>query len=255
MWVLLGALSTAGTRFPAAALQQLLVLLQAKWHSATVAVKILRRSDEVGLGDFRTELNVLQKVRLFGRRLASARFSGALGDRLGAAADKVLSPRTGLRAKQVSKVDLGVKVGARQVLWKLAHEQGVVTQAAIINSSVFLSPSATGRARMRIGMQMPAASCDPCVCNHTAASGCCRSTTRAACNRPSYHLVSLSVAQVHHPHAVRFFGACTKRQPYMIVTEFLPGGSLADVFAKCAGSASVPKPCPEAHRPGVIITA
>ena len=37
--------------------------LQARWHSATVAVKILRRSDEVGLGDFRTELNVLQKVR------------------------------------------------------------------------------------------------------------------------------------------------------------------------------------------------
>ena len=28
-----------------------------------MAVKILRRSDEVGLGDFRTELNVLQKVR------------------------------------------------------------------------------------------------------------------------------------------------------------------------------------------------
>ena len=36
--------------------------VQAKWHGATVAVKILRRSDEVGLGDFRTELNVLQKV-------------------------------------------------------------------------------------------------------------------------------------------------------------------------------------------------
>ena len=33
--------------------------------------------------------------------------------------------------------------------------------------------------------------------------------------------------QVHHPHAVRFFGACTKRQPYMIVTEYLPGGRWA----------------------------
>lgn len=33
--------------------------------------------------------------------------------------------------------------------------------------------------------------------------------------------------QVHHPHAVRFFGACTKRQPYMIVTEYLPGGRCA----------------------------
>lgn len=71
---------------------------KARWHGATVAVKILRQADEAGLGDFRTELNVLQKV--------------------------------------------------------------------------------------------------------------------------------------HHPHAVRFFGACTKRQPYMIVTEYLPGGSLADLFKR-----------------------
>lgn len=43
----------------------------------------------------------------------------------------------------------------------------------------------------------------------------------------------LNVLQkVHHPHTVRFFGACTKRQPYMIVTEFLPGGSLADMFKR-----------------------
>lgn len=32
------------------------------WHGAPVAVKILKRSDDVALGDFRTELNVLQKV-------------------------------------------------------------------------------------------------------------------------------------------------------------------------------------------------
>lgn len=43
----------------------------------------------------------------------------------------------------------------------------------------------------------------------------------------------LNVLQkVHHPHTVRFFGACTKQQPYMIVTEFLPGGSLADMFKR-----------------------
>jgi len=43
----------------------------------------------------------------------------------------------------------------------------------------------------------------------------------------------LNVLQkVHHPHTVRFFGACTKRQPYMIVTEYLPGGSLADLFKR-----------------------
>ena len=41
--------------------------MQARWHGSTVAVKILRRSDEVGLGDFRTELNVLQKVSGKGR--------------------------------------------------------------------------------------------------------------------------------------------------------------------------------------------
>jgi hypothetical protein len=43
--------------------------LQARWHGATVAVKILRQADEAGLGDFRTELNVLQKV---GRQAAPA---------------------------------------------------------------------------------------------------------------------------------------------------------------------------------------
>ena len=32
------------------------------WHGAPVAVKVLKRSDGVALGDFRTELNVLQKV-------------------------------------------------------------------------------------------------------------------------------------------------------------------------------------------------
>lgn len=36
--------------------------------------------------------------------------------------------------------------------------------------------------------------------------------------------------KVHHPHTVQFMGACTKQQPYMLITEFLPGGSLADLF-------------------------
>jgi len=47
-----------------------------------VAVKILRRSDEVGLGDFRTELNVLQKVRLAvraGKRHARKMAAAGLG--------------------------------------------------------------------------------------------------------------------------------------------------------------------------------
>ena len=36
--------------------------------------------------------------------------------------------------------------------------------------------------------------------------------------------------KVHHPHAVQFLGACTRQEPYMIVTEFIPGGSLSDYF-------------------------
>lgn len=38
--------------------------------------------------------------------------------------------------------------------------------------------------------------------------------------------------KVHFPHAVQFLGACTISQPYMIVTEFLPGGSLTDLFRR-----------------------
>jgi hypothetical protein len=36
--------------------------LQAEWHSSTVAVKMLKRSDSIAMNDFRTELDVLQKV-------------------------------------------------------------------------------------------------------------------------------------------------------------------------------------------------
>ena len=35
---------------------------QAEWHSCIVAVKMLKRSDEIAMNDFRTELDVLQKV-------------------------------------------------------------------------------------------------------------------------------------------------------------------------------------------------
>ncbi|CAK0787626.1 hypothetical protein CVIRNUC_010848 [Coccomyxa viridis] len=52
----------------------------------------------------------------------------------------------------------------------------------------------------------------------------------------------LNVMQkVHFPHAVQFLGACTISQPYMIVTEFLPGGSLTDLFRRVhRGQASHP---------------
>jgi serine/threonine protein kinase len=41
----------------------------------------------------------------------------------------------------------------------------------------------------------------------------------------------LNVLQkLHHPHCVQFFGAVTKSSPYMIVTEFMGAGTLADLF-------------------------
>jgi serine/threonine protein kinase len=49
--------------------------------------------------------------------------------------------------------------------------------------------------------------------------------------------------KIHHPHCVQFLGAATHEQPYMIVTEFLPGGSLADVF-KCARVRAPAAACP-----------
>jgi len=36
--------------------------------------------------------------------------------------------------------------------------------------------------------------------------------------------------RVHHPNAVQMLGACTRKVPYMLVTEYVPGGSLADIF-------------------------
>lgn len=36
--------------------------------------------------------------------------------------------------------------------------------------------------------------------------------------------------QVHHPNAVQFLGACTKQEPYILITELMPGGSMADTF-------------------------
>lgn len=35
---------------------------------------------------------------------------------------------------------------------------------------------------------------------------------------------------MHHPNTVQFLGACTRRQPFMIVTEYMAGGSLADLI-------------------------
>ena len=36
--------------------------------------------------------------------------------------------------------------------------------------------------------------------------------------------------RVHHPNTVQFLGGCTKQEPYLLVTELMSGGSLADAF-------------------------
>lgn len=39
-----------------------------------------------------------------------------------------------------------------------------------------------------------------------------------------------TLRNVHHPNAVQFLGACTRSEPYVLVTELMAGGSLADAF-------------------------
>ncbi|CAK0733933.1 hypothetical protein CVIRNUC_000357 [Coccomyxa viridis] len=36
--------------------------------------------------------------------------------------------------------------------------------------------------------------------------------------------------KVHHPNAVQFLGACTKQEPYILVTELMTGGNLSDAM-------------------------
>lgn len=37
-------------------------MFKAKWHGSYVAAKVLKRSDEIAIGDFRTEIAILRKV-------------------------------------------------------------------------------------------------------------------------------------------------------------------------------------------------
>eukprot|EP00210_Caulerpa_lentillifera_P005600 g5357.t1 len=46
----------------------------------------------------------------------------------------------------------------------------------------------------------------------------------------------------HHPHTVQFIGAVTREPPFMIITEFMNGGSLADVF-KSGITLSISRAC------------
>ena len=57
-------------------------------------------------------------------------------------------------------------------------------------------------------------------------------TVRLAAEAGALRRTELNVLQkVHHPHATQFLGAVTTSQPYMLVYEFLPGGSLLDMCA------------------------
>lgn len=57
-------------------------------------------------------------------------------------------------------------------------------------------------------------------------------TVRPAAEAGAARRTELNVLQkVHHPHATQFLGAVTTSQPYMLVYEFLPGGSLLDMCA------------------------
>lgn len=37
-------------------------MYKAKWHGSYVAAKLLKRSDEIAIGDFRTEIAILRKI-------------------------------------------------------------------------------------------------------------------------------------------------------------------------------------------------
>lgn len=37
-------------------------MFRAKWHGSYVAAKVLKRSDEIAIGDFRTEIAILRKI-------------------------------------------------------------------------------------------------------------------------------------------------------------------------------------------------
>ena len=46
-------------------------------------------------------------------------------------------------------------------------------------------------------------------------------------------LLPYVVQKLHHPHTVQFLGAVTLKRPFMIVTEFIAGGSLANLLDNC----------------------
>jgi serine/threonine protein kinase len=63
---------------------------------------------------------------------------------------------------------------------------------------------------------------------------------RAAALQEIRHEIAL-MAHMHHPRVVQFLGAYTKSEPWLILFEYLKGGSVASVLLKRKGRALPPK--------------
>lgn len=76
---------------------------------------------------------------------------------------------------------------------------------------------------------VPLCTCLECFCQEL---GSLQSALHQRCQRlPKLGAVCVQVMRrVHHPNAVQFLGGCTKQEPYLLVTELMSGGSLADAF-------------------------
>ena len=58
---------------------------------------------------------------------------------------------------------------------------------------------------------------------------------------------------MRHPNLVLFLGACLVGEPRMIVSEYLQGGSLEDVFEQRAGKDNgKPNPKPSTIKPSTL---
>jgi len=66
--------------------------------------------------------------------------------------------------------------------------------------------------------------------NSTVAVKVLKSNSHVAVEELKSELNALRKA--HHPHTMQFLGACTSKEPYMIITEYMPAGSVADILGK-----------------------
>ena len=58
---------------------------------------------------------------------------------------------------------------------------------------------------------------------------------------PTPHPPFLCLLRRHHPRVVQFLGACTRQQPWLLLSEFLKGGSVASALQAREGRPLPPK--------------